>query len=242
MRPGRLVLSVVVAWSSTPGSAGAQRVTPDTIPLSLPDAIRRATTESEEIRLTDAQLRTAETAVTSARSRLFPQIGADLAYVRTLENPYSPGSRAFQLPVSQRFQPDTTAPLEQRVRYLEQHAPEAGLQAIIDVFQRLPLGRDHVYSVNVNASQVLFAGGGVRAGIRRARREREAAEFAVTERRADLELEVTRAYYQSLLAQELLAIAVAALEQADRFLADQRLRLRCRSSACASRCCSRTTP
>jgi outer membrane protein TolC len=64
MRPGRLVLSVVVAWSSTPGSAGAQ-------------------------------LRTAETAVTSARSRLFPQIGADLAYVRTLENPYSPGSRAL---------------------------------------------------------------------------------------------------------------------------------------------------
>jgi outer membrane protein TolC len=94
MRPGRLVLSVVVAWSSTPGPAGAQRVTPDTVPLSLPDAIRRATTESEEIRLTDAQLRSVEMAVVSARSRLFPQIGADLAYVRTLENPYSPGSRA----------------------------------------------------------------------------------------------------------------------------------------------------
>jgi outer membrane protein TolC len=145
MRPGRLVLSVgVAAWSSSAGSAGAQRVTPDTIPLSLPDAIRRATTESEEIRITGAQLRTAETAVTSTCSRLFPQIGADLAYVRTLENPHSAG---------------------------------------IDVFRQLPLGRDRVYSVTVNASQVIFAGRGVRAGIRLARREREtgrAGELAGT--------------------------------------------------------------
>jgi hypothetical protein len=76
MRPGRLVLSVVVAWSSTSGSAGAQRVTPDTIPLIL---------------------RTAETVVTSARSKLFLQIGADLASVRILENPYLPDSRADAL-------------------------------------------------------------------------------------------------------------------------------------------------
>lgn len=31
MRLGRLVLSVVAAWTSNAGSAGAQRVTPDTI-------------------------------------------------------------------------------------------------------------------------------------------------------------------------------------------------------------------
>jgi hypothetical protein len=42
MRPGRLVLSVVVAWSSSAGSAGAQRAAPDSMALSLPDAIRRA--------------------------------------------------------------------------------------------------------------------------------------------------------------------------------------------------------
>jgi hypothetical protein len=95
MRPGRLVLSVVVvAWSSSAGSAGAQRVTPDTISLIVPNAIRWATTENVGIRLTDARLRSAQTAFTSARSRLFPQISANLAQVRTLENPYSPGSRA----------------------------------------------------------------------------------------------------------------------------------------------------
>jgi hypothetical protein len=59
MRPDRLVLSVVVAWSSNAGSAGVPRVTLGTISLSL------------------------------------PRIGVDLACVRTLENPYSAGSRAW---------------------------------------------------------------------------------------------------------------------------------------------------
>jgi hypothetical protein len=61
MRPDRLVLSVLVAWSSNAGSAGVPCVTLDTISLGLH----------------------------------FPRIGVDLACVRTLENPYSAGSRAW---------------------------------------------------------------------------------------------------------------------------------------------------
>lgn len=227
MRPYGLVSSCAVlsCWFAVPLAAQRAEPASDTIPLSLPEAIERATTEGEEIGISRAEVRTAETGVRAARAQLFPQLSGSLGYVRNLETPYSAGSRAFELPDSLEFDPDTTAPLEERVSYLEEHAPGAGLQTIITTFEQLPIGQEHVYSAGLNATQVLFAGGGVRAGIRFAQRAREAAELGLAEQRADLALQVTGAYYQALLSQELETIAAAALEQADRFLADQRLRL-----------------
>src|SRR5690606_3341412 len=53
---------------------------------------------------------------------------------------------------------------------------------------------------------------------------RRIAELGVTEERAETELQVRTAYYRALLAREVQGISAAAVEQAERFLNEERLR------------------
>ncbi|MGH7470095.1 MAG: TolC family protein, partial [Longimicrobiales bacterium] len=84
---------------------------------------------------------------------------------------------------------------------------------------------------SLSGSQLLYSGGRTGAALEVARRFREAAELTVSEELADIELSVQRAYHRALLAAELERISVAALEQAEKFLAHERLRLKSGSAA-----------
>ena len=72
----------------------------------------------------------------------------------------------------------------------------------------------NTYNVNANLSQNLFQGGRVFAGSRAARRFRSAAELTLTETRAQLSLDVQRAYFAALLSDRLTAIQAANLRLA----------------------------
>ena len=190
--------------------------------LSLEEAVARAVGQSEEVRLARAEVDLADAQVTAARSAALPQLDATVAYTRTFESAFSGGG--VEIPDSLRFEPDPTLPLEERVRYLEENAENAALGALGGLFGNLPFGRPNAYTAALNGTQLLYSGGRVGAALQIARDYREAARFTYQEQVAEIELQVRSAYYTAALATELEAIALAALEQAQSFLGQQRLR------------------
>ena len=198
-------------------------VAADTIPLSLPDAVARATTESEEVRLARAAVDLAESQVVSARSAALPQVNANVLYTRTFESAFQTGG--VSIPDSLRFDPDTLASIEERISYLERMTPIAGLGGLGSLFGDLPFGRENTWNASLSLEQPLYTGGRVGAALSIAREYRASAELGLTEQMAEIELQIRSAYYRALLARELETIAQAAVVQAEEFLAQERLRL-----------------
>lgn len=220
---GAVVAALIVL---APGvDAQQQQPAPtDTAAVSLEEAIRRAVGQSEEVRLARSQVQLAETQVRAAKSQAYPQLNGQLAYTRTFASPFSSGSSSFTLPDSLKFEPDSTLSLAERVKYLEDHAGTAGLASLGSLFGNLPFGRPNTYVASLSGSQVLYSGGKVGAALRIANRYLEAARYDLQEQTADIELQVRTAYFQARLAQELVAISRAAVDQATEFLASERVR------------------
>jgi outer membrane protein TolC len=206
----------VVAAVVTAARVGAQTS------LTLEQAVARALTVSEEVRLARSQVDLARTQVSTARAGAFPQLDGRFGYTRTFASAFSGGG--FQLPDSARFAPDPNRPIDERVRYLEDHLPTAALSGLGSLFGNLPFGQPNAYTATLSGSQVLFSGGRVGAALRIAEEYLASARLNLEEQTADIELQVRTAYYRARLAQELVTIASAAVEQATRFLAAERLR------------------
>lgn len=219
-----VVLGVVLAGPQT-ARATAQEFAGDSVVLTLEEAVARAVGQSEEVRLAHAQVSLASAQVTQVRSQALPQVNISLGYTKTLASAFDTGG-GFALPDSLRFEPDTTASLEERVRYLERRTPLAGVAGLGTLFADLPFGQENAYSASLVGSQVLYSGGRVGAALRVARSFRSAATLALAEEVAEIELQVRQAYWQARLAQAMEAITAEALIQAELFLADEQLRLR----------------
>ncbi|HEX8359639.1 MAG TPA: TolC family protein [Longimicrobium sp.] len=202
----------------------------DTVGISLEEALSRALSQSNDVRLAESEVRLAATQVTAARSAALPQLNANLAYTRTFQSPFG-GGGGISIPDSLRFSPDSTAPLAERVAYLERNTPLAGLGGIGALFSGLPFGQVNSYTATLSGSQTLYSGGRTGAALQIARDYRAAAELGLAERRADIELQVRSAYTQAQLAQELAGFAQAALQQAEAFLAQEQLRQRAGESS-----------
>src|SRR5687768_2032983 len=120
-----LVAAVMVAAYASGASAQAPAPT-DTLVLSLEEALTRATERSEEVRLARSQVEIARAQVKETRAGALPQIEANLGYTRTFASQFDTGD-GFEIPDSLKFEPDSTASLEDRVKYLEENAENAGL-------------------------------------------------------------------------------------------------------------------
>ena len=229
------VVGVLLLVLAVPVSAQKQKewvedaARADTARLSLDDALRRARSESEEVRLAAAQVDLADTQIRGTRAQALPQISGRLGYQRTFASQFE--STGFTLPDSLRFSPDSLASVQERLRYLERNAPLAGLGGLGTLFSDLPFGQEHTYTAFVSGSQLLYSGGRVGAALDVAENFRDAARLQEQEALATLELDVERAYYNAKLAQELEAIAQAAVEQAEEFLEQERLRERAGSTS-----------
>ncbi|HKG91090.1 MAG TPA: TolC family protein [Gemmatimonadaceae bacterium] len=229
------------ALAATPAAAPAQEVpsrtapaaadTADTVGLTLGDAIARATTQSQEVRLARSQVELADAQVRAARAAALPQLDAQLGYTRTIQSQFtSGGGGGFTIPDSLKFEPNADAPLEERIGYLEKNAGKAAYPTAYNVlgslFSNLPFGRLNQYTATLSGSQPLYAGGRVGAALRIAGEYRESARLGLREQEADIELRIRSAYFNALLAQELERIAAAAVTQAEAFLTQERTRLR----------------
>ena len=85
-------------------------------------------------------------------------------------------------------------------------------------FGELPFGQANVYRLGLGFSQLIYAGGRVRAQERRADLQRDNAQLSLSSARAQTTLDVAEAFYDAALADRIVEIAEAAYAQADRAL------------------------
>jgi outer membrane protein len=174
--------------------------------LSLEDALTLATGTSETLGIARAGVDRARGQQAQARSALLPQVSTGVNYQRQLQN-------QFQA-ISQRFAPAGTGS--------PGGPPSDTSGAGGDGFTDSPIARifasPYVATFTLQASQNVFDGGRARAGTRAAGALRTAAELGVSSTQAQVQLDVTQAYYDAVLADRLVAIAESSFVQAERTL------------------------
>jgi outer membrane protein TolC len=209
------------------GTTAAQPLPSVARPLSVEDALRLAETRSEQIAIARAGVTRASNEQVRARSERLPQLSATASYDRALASEFSglfEGEPAG--PPCAPFAADPQAPIEQRLAELER-AVDCGATGQASPgfgdFEDLPFGRRNTYRINLAFSQNLFDAGRIGAQADIAGAGREAAEINLASTRAQLMLDVVRAYYDAALSARLVEIAEATYRQADATFAQTRL-------------------
>jgi outer membrane protein TolC len=212
---------VFLALTLLPAALVAQRAPTvaarATLRLSLEEAVRRALETGDEIRIAAAGVRQASGQVTQAWASALPDIRGSLTYQRTFASVFSSGSGSSG-PGLNGGSPDTTAPLADRIRYLEQEYHNSVTRGIGDLFKNLPFGRQNTYNYAITVSQTLFQGGKVGAGIRGAHSFERAAQAQLDDAREDLTYRVKVAYLNALFAERMLEISEATQTQVNEHL------------------------
>jgi outer membrane protein TolC len=91
------------------------------------------------------------------------------------------------------------------------------------LFKNTPFGAPNAWNLQVQATQLLWSGGKVGAGLSAAKSYRQVASLQQLETVADVTFQVTQAYWNAALQGRLLAIAVENLEQARQHLHEVQL-------------------
>jgi outer membrane protein len=158
------------------------------IMLSLEDALRIGSGESETVWVAEAGVMRAVGTEIISRSGLLPQLSGTANYTRTLRSQYSG-----------LFSGSSTG------------GSQGGLQ-------NLPFGRTNQYTLGLSFSQFVFDGGQTVARLRASRSRRRSAEINVDANRAETLLDVTSAYFDALLSERLVTIAESSLAQQEEIL------------------------
>lgn len=189
-RGSRAVLALLaVALLAVPLAGQEPR---DTLVLTLEEAVTRALATSEEVQTARAQRSLADAQITQARAGAFPQVTGGVAYNRTLASIFD----GLQL----------GAP------------PEPGEEPPTNPFASLPFGRPNTWSASLQITQPLYTAGRVGTALAIARNVRAAADLQIEEAEADVALQVREAYFQLVLAEQMVDIAREAHALADQTL------------------------
>jgi outer membrane protein len=200
--------AVTVAAASLPGVVllpgasvplAAQQLSQDTVRLSLSEAVSRAVALSEEVETARAQRSVASAQITQARAGALPQVSGSVVYNRTL------------------------ASIFDNIRLGEPAEPEPGEDPAENPFAGLPFGQANTWIATLSIAQPLFTAGRVGTALAIARNVRAAADLEVEEAEAAIALQVRTAYFQTILADEMVGIARQAYALADATLAQVEL-------------------
>lgn len=153
--------------------------------LTLEEALARAEANSEAMVIAAAGESRAQADLKRTNSQRYPQINFSGGYDRTLASEFS---AVFDSGSSSDDGPD---------------------------FSNLPFGQANAWRFTLSGSQLLYTGG--RVGLQRdqATTGIRAAELTTAGIRAQVQLDVTRAFYDAALGERLLAIAQSGFDQAD---------------------------
>lgn len=193
---------VLCALAALPAAVSAQqRTAASAMPLSLADAVRLAERESESVRIARAGAQRAGGQQLQARSQLYPQVTGTASYQRALQLQFEE--------ISKRVSSDDTS-----------STGGTGGTSNGNSFADSPLARVFASSntmvLGLTASEVLYSGGRVRAGIAASEAGVRAADLATRATRAQLVYDVAQAYYDAQVAERVLAIADSSLAQTER--------------------------
>ena len=200
-----LLLAVI-----SPAFAGAQQLAAGAAPtavLSLEDAIRIATRESEALQIARAGISRASGQLKQARSQYYPQVNSSLAYARTLRSQFSAlaggsdSSATSSAPKPQSVcapQIPATATAAERAAALAQASTCAAVQGID--FSKVGFGARNQYTLGLSVSQSVYSGGRIAGQTDAANAQERAAQIDLGSQRAQLALDVTQAYFDAVLA------------------------------------------
>jgi outer membrane protein TolC len=227
-RPCTKLLTTAVVWLLScliPFSARAQTQPAASLPpgpLTLEQVLSLAEPRSEGISIAQAAVRRAEADQIRARSGLLPQLSAAASYDRSLASEFDnvfdtdgTGSGSACPP----FTLNSQAAIDARVAEIERAIDcgavgGGGFFGSTSGLEDLPFGRRNTWRASLSFSQNLWSGGRNGAQINLASVGQESAQLGLTTARAQLLFEVTQAYYDAVLSDQLVNIAAATLEQA----------------------------
>lgn len=223
MRVHSLLLALAVAASSaaaqsSPGAGSDGRVRR----MSLEDAIRAADRGSETVEIARAAVTRAGGQQAIALSLFLPQVNASASYARTLRSQFAGLSGGGG---------DTSVVRPEAVcaPNIPPNATPAQRQAALDQaqtcqttgginFSKVGFGALNQWALGLQFSQNIFTGGRATGQRAAANAGRRAADIELTAQRAQLVLDVTQAYYNTVLASRLADIAQSALTWNDDIL------------------------
>ena len=217
------VLIPVSAWAQAqpPTPTQSQQAPPPIPPgpLTLDQVLSLAEPRSEAVSIAVAAVRRAEGDQVRAQSGLRPQLSAAASYDRALASEFEGVFDSTDTgPVCPPFALNPTAGIDARVAEIER-AIDCGAVGGGGFFgsgdlSDLPFGRKNTWRASLSFSQNLWSGGRNGAQISLAAAGHETAQLGLTTTRAQLLFEVTQAYYDAVLSEQLVNIAAATLEQA----------------------------
>lgn len=224
-RAAVLALSAVFTLRTSSVVAQARAAVPVRA-LSLEEALRLAEPASETLLLAKAGVTRAEGEFLKARSNFLPQLNGFAQYQRTIKTQFSglasaPDTAAPTLRCGT-FAPNPALPLGERVDSLEKGLLCANAGQGSSAFANLPFGRPNAWNLGLTGSLTLFNGRYL-GQQRAANAGRESAAVELTSQRAQVIVDVVKAYYDAALADRQLAIADSTLAQAERTLKDVEL-------------------
>jgi outer membrane protein TolC len=158
----------------------------DTLRLTLDEAVQRALSQSEEVRLAKAQVMETNGQVREAFAGALPQLTGSVTYTRQFAS-------IFQ--------------------GLAGSGSSGGDTSVTNLFKKSPFGAPNAWAFEVTGSQLLFSAGKVGAGLSAAKSAREAARYSQEESATDVAYRVRQAYLNVLYRRRILAVAASAVEQ-----------------------------
>ena len=227
-----LALLLVVMSSAIAGAQQPAAGAPPAAALSLDDAIRLATRESEALQIARAGITRANGQFKQARSQYLPQVNSNLAYARTLRSQFSAlagGASSDSAPTNTAPKPQSVcapriaanATPAERAAALSQASTCAAVQGID--FSKVGFGARNQYTFGLALSQSVFSGGRIAGQTAAAQAQQRAAQIDLGSQRAQLALDVTQAYFDAVLADRLVVIADTSLAQTEELLRQTRI-------------------
>ena len=196
---GAMIAPAVGAQQTTPttpasnAAVGARRVT-------LTEALELAKRSSESVELAKAGVMRARGQQFQARSAALPQLSASANYQKQLQNQFQAIARKSAPTAST---PDTSS---------------SGGGSLADNPLTRIFASPYTTTFSLTGSQNLYSGGRNKASVRAAVAGRQSAEIGVVSAGAQVTLDVTQAYYDAVLSDNLVAIAESSLVQTERTL------------------------
>jgi outer membrane protein len=192
----RLVTLGALALSLGAAQAGAQ-APPDTLRLTLEQAVQRGLDQGFAMRVARAGVLEANGQVREALSSALPQITGSVTYTRQFASIYQGIGGS--------------------------DSGSSSSNSLSKLFQNTPFGAPNLWNIQIQATQLLWSGGKVGAGLAAAKSVRQVASLQQSETAADVAYQVKQAYWNAALQRRLLAIAVENLDQARQHLHEVQL-------------------
>jgi outer membrane protein TolC len=188
-------LTLALAVAAGPLAAQQSQPPGGAMSLSLADAVRLAERESESVRIAQSAVDRARGQHMQARSQLFPQVNASASYQRAIQLQFQEISKRVG-------NSDTTS------------GGDSG------GFADSPLARvfasANTMVLGLSASQTVYSGGRMRAGIAASEAGSRAADLGTRAARAQIVYDIAQAYFDAQVADQLLTIADSSFAQTER--------------------------